>query len=157
MIFWVCTLESRINVPTRLLIFWKLSTQHAVIPATTIIKFDWYVSPPRLFKIHVYLKSTAKAVNTPPQIKITVAWTELYFYKYLKQTQSGMSVKVLNFWVLLFLYFLANTLIPTTALICFSSLFQPPRLFPGVRLFGTREYLIKQIKAWRKTSKKGGL
>ena len=41
-------------MPARLLFFWKLSTQHAIIPDTTFIKFDWYVSPPRLVKGSLY-------------------------------------------------------------------------------------------------------
>ena len=60
------TLPSQIEVTSRHLISWEISTRNSVISAMSFIKNDPNFAPPRLFQAPSLLKSRNQVVQLPP-------------------------------------------------------------------------------------------
>ena len=67
----VITLPSQIDVTSRQLIFWEISTHNSVISATTFIKNGPNFAPSRFFQAPRLLKSRNQEVQLPPNSVIS--------------------------------------------------------------------------------------
>ena len=90
----VITLPSQIDVTSRQLIFWEISTHNSVISATMFIKNGPNFAPPRLFQAPRLLKSRNQVFQLPP----TPLFQPQHHSARFRFSHKSVKIKLLNAW-----------------------------------------------------------
>ena len=88
------TLPSQIEVTSRHLISWEISTRNSVISAMSFIKNDPNFAPPRLFQAPRLLKSRNQVVQLPP----TPLFQPPHHSARFRFSHKSVKIKLLNAW-----------------------------------------------------------
>ena len=87
-------LPSQVDVTSRQLILWEISTHNSVISATTFIKNGPNFAPPRLFQAPRLLKSRNQVVQLPPTPLFQLPYHSARF----RFSHKSVKIKLLNAW-----------------------------------------------------------